>query len=1093
MPHPISRRAIASLTPALLLPLILLQFALAQTPTPDPQAALIQEIKAQAARHVKINSPPQTQLIIDLYRNKSVGLTPLQISELYEEEYVRQKELQKPGPFEQLRPHLGWIVAALLALLLIFYKVIEKWVTTIFEAGGKLVYKKLAGNRRLRRFALRHYQRMVVRKYENIKIAFSERPLKMRDVYVPLRVRGRNSKDQVEAYRAIADNNRLMIVGSPGSGKSMLLKYFAFTYADRRMSELQNQPVPILFELHNLNEKPELSVEQHLIEEMERYEFPSADSFVKHNLQSGSIMLLLDGLDEVNSNERIAAVKKIRELLEQRKECRAIITCRNAVYNEEFADIVDQTLEVDEFSDQQIRRFLRPWGKYMPVGRSIEHLMQTLQDRPRIMALARNPLMLTIIAYLYTDTPIVLPHSRAEFYRQSTDFLLGKLHQEYNHYEARDKQVVLEHLAFYFQDSARQRQQDRRSVDYETVMNQVKLVLPKLNLNPEDDVRPLLKEIVQRSDLLRAIDNNERYQFAHLTLQEYFAAERLLDDAQGLFDRFVADPDTWRETVKLWCGLGTDSTWLIRQIYDKDPVTAFECLADAKQVDQEFAEEVIGRFKASFNTPDGKRETIIKAFGSVAADLRPRGKEVFNFLATTIDAGQGEEQKAAAAALSLTNLPVAAQKLIAHYDKFPEVSAALVRMGDLAVPSLKEMALSGNVAALHDLFTIGTPQAALALVPLLWGNNIDFAVEAAHRLGRLLSQPNIEDSLHEYNPTAKELNATSLKWVWEPFEVPPGSSLPIIAGRIAFFISNWPQEVSDASLPIDSRIIIPLLIDQMSNNNLPTRKIERMKAIFDFKRHLKTLDEQWPNQMVPVEEFYALIDMLTVVRGERLERLIRLIAQPKLKQLLVRWGSSDNSPTVDDWRNLSAPVSYRFSNSLHCRAILVIFTLALLTTLLSVILRFREMPSWVNWQGAGLAATVLALVLPTIFIFAFRDVEDIVIVLSPYYHVMEVLEELQWSDEDFWDRIGFTAFLIFGLVTLLVYQPLAIYFSASLMSRYLNIASIVSIWVAVPSLIFIFFRMGARKDRAARNPLWGILDNQEAGEASKQARLRIPI
>jgi len=907
---------------------------------------------------------------------------------------------------------------------------------------------------------------------------------------VPLRVRGRNSKEQIEAYRAITDNHRLMIVGSPGSGKSMLLKYFAFTYAEKRVSELQNQPVPILFELHNLNEKLELSLEQHLIEEMRRYEFPSADSFVQHNLQSGSIMLLLDGLDEVNSNARVAAVKKIRELLQQRRECRAIITCRNAVYNEEFADIVDQTLEVDEFADQQIRRFLRPWGQYMPSGRSIEHLMQTLQDRPRIMALARNPLMLTIIAYLYTDTPIALPHSRAEFYRQSTDFLLGKLHQELNVYETPDKQAVLEHLALYFQDSAKNRQQDRRSVDYETVIREVKSVLPKLNLNPEVAVRPLLKEIVQRSDLLRAIDNNERYQFAHLTLQEYFAAERLLDDAQGLLARFVADPDTWRETVKLWCGLGTDSTWLISHIYSIDPVTAFECLADAKKVDQEFAEKVIDSFKTSFNSLDGKREAIIKAFGAVAADLRPRGKDVFNFLAATIDKGQGEEQKAAAAALSLTNLPLAAEKLIGYYESAPEVRTALVRMGDLAVPYLKQLA-GYQEGALQDLFTIGTPQAALALVPFLWSDSEELATDAACYLGKLLSQSNIEDGLHEYKPTTSELKAAPLKWVWEPFEVPAGSSLPLIAGRMAFLIAHTQRDVPDTLLPIDSRIMIPLLVEEMNNWTIPMNRSDSLRLSYEVRREFLIRHWEQFGLSSSVEVIHRVFDRLGVHITPKLERLIKLAAPPTLKELLGRWRGEDSNPTINDWRSLSAPISYRFKTGWHYRTIQALFVSAIALTLISIYFSFREASQdWFRWHVIGLAATVASLALPTLVIFIADEVRTIRRVLSPYTNPVELLEEI---GDSLWEMFFSTSdfFGIFMTISLFVYQPLIIYFTSSFISRFLGIAYIVLIWLAVIVSVFMLFRIGSRKDRAARNPLRGILGSQDASDASKQARLKI--
>jgi len=66
--------------------------------------------------------------------------------------------------------------------------------------------------------------------------------------------------------------------------------------------------------------------------------------------------------------------------------------------------------------------------------------------------------------------------------------------------------------------------------------------------------------------LMLEIDGGERLQFSHLTLQEFFSAEALLHDPQGLLARFINDQDTWRETAKLWCGMSEDSTAVIKDL-----------------------------------------------------------------------------------------------------------------------------------------------------------------------------------------------------------------------------------------------------------------------------------------------------------------------------------------------------------------------------------------------------------------------------------------------------------------------------------------------------------------------------------------------
>ena len=258
---------------------------------------------------------------------------------------------------------------------------------------------------------LRRYRKALERDYQELKVIFRpERPLQVQDVYVPLRVAGSGSREAVDAYQAIQKHKRLVVVGAPGAGKTMLLNHLTLTYARRGLNDFPNQPVPILFQLNRLNDSAAPLIE-HLVHVPERYDFPGGEGFVRASLKGGQLLLLFDGLDEVNSQARGRVVGQIKDLRQQYPGNRSVVTCRTQVYKDEFNDWADQKLEIIEFSDQQIQRFLGAWVLDMPEDKSIEHFLRTLRERPQIMALARNPLLLTMIAYLYTDTAFVLPHS----------------------------------------------------------------------------------------------------------------------------------------------------------------------------------------------------------------------------------------------------------------------------------------------------------------------------------------------------------------------------------------------------------------------------------------------------------------------------------------------------------------------------------------------------------------------------------------------------------------------------------------------------------------------------------------------------------
>ena len=828
-----------------------------QSPATAQYKSLVEKVQEDVAQQLEIDEEVPTDAEIEkLYWEdaEAAGLTYRELITLYKKEYAEQKAAQKPSLLEQLIPRISVLLGLPSLVGLVYITLLKKWIEARIKSIGDWAYRQGAGTRLFRNIALRKYRAALVANNEKLPMPFLKNrdPLKMEDVYVPLKVSESQqdsayqpanastmaSKQQnIDANRAVTDYRRLMVIGEPGSGKSILLKYLAWAYGLDKLTALEDRPVVVLLELYRLSDPAlnEAKLIAAITEAFGRNDFPNAQNFVRTGLEKGIFLLLLDGLDEVNSDVRSHVVGVIRDLLKGKwKKCRVVITCRTAVYEGEFSDIAERKLEVIEFTDQQMRQFLKAWEPEMVQARkSVNQMMAALRERPLILKLARNPLLLTLIAYLYTEPAFVLPRSRAEFYEKSTGILLeqreykGDDEYKHNRYEANEKRRVLQHLALYAQDqnSALSSEiQDRRSIKAEIIRAQVKVVLPSLDIS-EGETKDILDEIVERSGLFTKIDGGERYVFPHLTIQEYFAATALKDEETQLVDRFVADPAAWREVVKLWCSLANESTSLVSSIYQRDAITGFECLAEARQVDQSLANQIIERFKPELEQPQND-ETLARAFGSVAANSRSRGKSVFEFLEQTLLDPQTSEthQATVADALSRTNLPKAAAVLTQWYGD----SKPIVRMGDLVVTTLAELAQQGNLQAIDDLNSIGTPDAAMALVPLLWNQPeaVLSRTSAAWYLGGLLTQADVEDSLRTYELASEQRQSERLDWVWQPFEETSNASLTVIAGRIAHLLQHnlLSDHIQQLSPYIDPRLVIPLCTFQLSPA-LPIKKL----------------------------------------------------------------------------------------------------------------------------------------------------------------------------------------------------------------------------------------------------------------------------
>ncbi len=806
-----------------------------------------------------------------------------------------------------------WLVF-LLGVIVIFRDLLKQLLALIGTTLSFL-YRDIVRREFRQRRTLQHYRNALINRYRYVRVPFRpHRPLDMRDIYVPLNVSGSRQNEQIDAYRAILSYQRIVLVGPPGSGKTMLLRHIALLYAEQRLLGMPDNTVPILIKLHRLN-NPAISLIQHMLDELERNNFPNAQDFLLEALQEGRIVLLLDGLDEVASTHRPRVLQQIEELARIFNRCRLIITCRDALYNNEFVDLKACKLDLIELNDQQIRRFLRSWERDMHTNNvSIEHLMQTLRDQSQILALARNPLLLTIIAYLYTDTSFVLPTSRAEFYRKATDILLDQWHQERNHYEGRHKRLVLQKLALFSQDNAARHQQHGSCITYQAALHYVKQILPGLNLHPDQDAAPLLDEIIERSSLLLRVDGGAAIQFAHVTVQEFFAAAELMDDAAGLLARFRADQDAWRETIKLWCGLAKDSTMLIQSVYSIDAITALECLANAQQVDHQLALRIINAFKTLLGiTTHG--EAIVRAFGTVASDRSPRGQAVFSFLEETlITAEKPARRLAAANALSLTNLPQAATILTASYAINPdEVRTPLVRMGDVAVPALASLSTTGLLETLDDLHAIGTTHAAEALIPMLWHDDQRIAGRAAWCLSALLPHPHIEHLLRHYPLNDEQRKAEQLAWIWKPFGESAASSLPTIAGRLAYLLAQAPVEtIPNGPLAIDPRLVIPLCsvhsrqeLDQLENLPAPEREW--------ITRNIHTLRQQISAGQETADMLQPFLSQtFAILHASSRWQYLATSLEPRIQFNMLMRLVHGPPPTARDWRNIYRPLKYKY-------------------------------------------------------------------------------------------------------------------------------------------------------------------------------------
>lgn len=934
-------------------------FSLAQSSQISSENELIEQIEKRASNHANAGDSMYPTSIYLEFKDNDFGWERKNILDTYEEKFIEErlrisnKEEESESNLQnkneilsklyKILPFLGW-VSATLALSL--NRAIQSKLSDFFKNVGDRIYYFFAHISWFQSLALKGYRERLRKNLGGLETPFNvDQPLSMSEVNLPSLKLSEDQEslsdqeqlsdqdNELDIYEILKKTQyrRMMVKGDPGSGKSVLLKNIAFKYGVGQLI-LPDNPVPVRLELNTLKSKDldEDGLVGKLVESLKENGFPNPDSFVRNGLKKGKLMLLLDGFDEIPSDIRFEAARVIRGILRNNPECRALITCRKAVYDDEFNNELDHNvLDISGFTDYQIRSFLQSWQPRIPKRKSVSQLMQALYERPNIKILARNPLLLTIIAYLYTKDIFELPHSRAEFYEKSTKILLDERDRKrdiHNKYRERKKRQTLRKLALKIQDDSNGAILDHRSISEADVLFEIRDLMPKLGLEVKDS-EPILEEIVERSGLLLPVSNKEEYQFAHLTLQEFFAAEALQNNEWELIEYFDRDADLWREVIKLCCGLLGNSTELIREVYVRDELLAFECLAEASEVDQILVTEILENMKGKL-IQAVSNDDVAKAFGMVAADSqsRSRSKYIFVFLNDQLSNNSDFETRCAAAkALSKTHLPKAASLLAKHFYQTNEpIISELIDMGDVAVDPLFETANNGHLQSIDSLYRICTPSSANALVKLLWNKNTNVAIRAACRLATLLKHSDIEKNLVCENIPPNRNSLNSNNWIWLPF-TSKGSDLLIITGRIVQLLCSaethedifWEIASQDSrrllKVYADPRLIIPICSIQINPfEQLSPENIREIRVNLVSEDDISEELSSYPSKRDFIDHLLQEPDK--DLYWSKLMRGLKTDLQIKLLYRLATC-SKNRLPTKQDWINLLKPVKFEFATS----------------------------------------------------------------------------------------------------------------------------------------------------------------------------------
>jgi HEAT repeat protein/DNA polymerase III delta prime subunit len=375
--------------------------------------------------------------------------------------------------------------------------------------------------------------------------------------------------------------HHVLLVGKPGSGKSTALARLLLEEAQpTRQDAHKQQKIPVLVELRQYK----TSVLDLIRQFLERHQLRPEETEIKDLLFHGQFLLLVDGVNELPNEDARRDLKTFRQ---NYPHTPMIFTTRDLSVGGDLG--IEKKLEMQPLTEEQMQQFV---CAYLP--EQGEEMLRRLGGRLR--EFGQTPLLLFMLCKLFEQTGNVPPNLGLVFrcFAQSYD---GKIKDDVpvSGESRRWWQELLQHLAFEMMQGETPTEL-RVTIDKREAEEIFEKFLQGKVDYPPSRAKEWLEDLLKHH--LIQVVSNEKIEFRHQLLQEYYAAECLFQQLSNISNeklkRDYLNYLKWTEPLALMLALVEKEAQAVRVVELALDVDLALGARLAGEVKREFQEKTVG-------------------------------------------------------------------------------------------------------------------------------------------------------------------------------------------------------------------------------------------------------------------------------------------------------------------------------------------------------------------------------------------------------------------------------------------------------------------------------------------------------------------